>query len=116
MLHNIYKENAVNCVLKRRLTAYMSAYKSHITCCFDEFWWLALINVVNKEEKDLTCMFLDPHGSLGQFHWPCGDDRRYVPLNKVIMKIQTSTTSANGKTDFITEEKKKQNYFGNTSV
>ena len=67
-----------------------------------------MIEMVNKEEKDLTCKFLHPHGPSGQIHWPCGDNRLYVPLNKVIMKIQTPTTSANGKTYFITEEEKNK--------
>ena len=39
-----------------------------ITCCFYGFWWLALIEVVNKGEKDLRCKFLHPHGQSGQFH------------------------------------------------
>ena len=39
----------------------------YITCCLDRFWWLALIEVVNKEEKDLTCKFHHPHGPSGQF-------------------------------------------------
>ena len=90
----------------------------YITCCFVGFWWLALIKVVNKEEKDLTCKFLHPHGLSGQFHWPRGDDRGYVPSNRVIMKIQTPTMSENRRTYFITEEEKNktQNYFETTSV
>ena len=76
----------------------------YINCSFDGFWWLALIEVVNKEEKDSTCKFLHPYGPSGQFHWPRGDDRGYVPLNKVIMKTQTPLTSANGRTYFITEQ------------
>ena len=90
----------------------------YITCCFDGLSWLALISVVNKEGKNLTCKFLHPHGLSGQFHWPRGDDRGYIPLNKVIMKTQAPTTSANRGTYFITEEKKKKNknYFERTSV
>ena len=61
----------------------------YITCCFEGFQCLVLIEVVKKTEKDLTCEFLHSHGSSGQFHWLRGDDRGYVPLNKVIMKIQT---------------------------
>ena len=74
--------------------------------------------MVNKEEKDLTCNFLHPHGLSGQFHWPRGDDRGYVPSNRVIMKIQTPTMSENRRTYFITEEEKNktQNYFERTSV
>ena len=70
----------------------------YVTCCFDGFWWLVLIDAVNKEEKDLTCKFLHPHRLSNQFHWPRGDDREYVPFNKVIMKIETPKTSVNGRT------------------
>ena len=61
----------------------------YITCCFKGFQCLVLIEVVKKTEKDLTREFLHSHGSSGHFHWLRGDDRRYIPLNKVIMKIQT---------------------------
>ena len=66
---------------------------NNITCCFDGFWWLAFIKMLNKEEKQLTCKFLHTHWPSSQFHWPCGNDSGYVPLNKVIMKIQTPATS-----------------------
>ena len=51
-------------------------------------------------------------------HWPCGDDRVYVFSNKVMMNFQTSTTSANERTYFITEQEnnKLRNYFERTSV
>ena len=52
-----------------------------------------MIEVVNKEEKDLTCKFFHPYGL--SFQWPHSDDREYIPLNKVIMKIQAPTVSAN---------------------
>ena len=38
---------------------------------------------------------LHPQQPSGQFHWPCGDDRGYAPLKKVIMNIQVPTMSAN---------------------
>ena len=45
-------------------------------------------------------------------------DRWSVPLNKVIMKIETPSMSENGRTYFNTEEEKNktQNYFEKTSV
>ena len=84
----------------------------------DGFWWLALIEVVNKKEKDFTCKFLHPHGPCRQFHRTRGDDSGYVPSNKVIIKIQTPTTSANGRPYFIIEEEKSkaQNSFERASV
>ena len=54
-----------------------------------------MIEVVNKEEKDLTCKFFHPYGLSGQLQWPHSDDTGYIPLNKVIMKIQAPTVSAN---------------------
>ena len=41
----------------------------YITCCFDGFWWLALIEVVNKEEKGLTCKFLHSYGPSLSISW-----------------------------------------------
>ena len=56
-----------------------------------------------------------PHGLSGQFQKPHGV---CFPLNKVIKKIQTPTTSGNWKTYVITEEEKNkiQNYFERKSV
>ena len=73
--------------------------------------------MVNKK-KDFTCKFLHPHGPSRQFHRTRGDDSGHVPLNKVIIKIQTPTTSANGRPYFITEEEKSkaQNSFERASV
>ena len=57
MLHNIYKENAVNCVLKRRLTAVGSFFrnKSHILIYFLKFLklyvWFSLLRLVNLAFK-----------------------------------------------------------------
>ena len=44
--------------------------------------------------------------------------RGYILLNKVIMKIQTTTKSASGRKYFITEEEKNknQNFFDRVSV
>lgn len=89
----------------------------YITCIFDGYWWLALIESVNREEKDLTCKFLHPHGPSHQFHWPTNRDRGYIPLSKVVMRVQTPSISVNGRTYFITKEEKNktQNYFDRLS-
>ena len=85
----------------------------YVTCCFDSFWWVALIEMVNSAEKDYLCTFLHPHGPSTQFHWPRGNDKGYVPVTKIIMKIGIPTTSVNGRTYYITEDerKKTQNCF-----
>ena len=85
----------------------------YITCFFDGFWWLALIESINTDEKDLTCKFMHPHGPAKQFYWPCSDDRGYIPCDKIIMKIATPSTSINGRQYFIKEDEleKTNNYF-----
>lgn len=90
----------------------------YVTCCFDGFWWLVLIDSVNTEEKDLTCKFLHPHGPSNQFYWPRGDDKGYVPFSKIIMKIETPKTSVNGRQYFVKEDemKRTQNYFDRQNV
>ena len=51
-------------------------------------------------------MFPNPHEPSGQFHLLRSDDRGYAPFNKVIMKIQTPATSADGRAYFVTERKR----------
>ena len=33
-------------------------------------WWLALVDEVNYEEKDVSCKFMHPRGAAEHFHWP----------------------------------------------
>lgn len=63
----------------------------YVTCCFDGYWWVALIDTVNIEEKDFKCTFLHPHGPSTQFRWPRGKDEGFVPVTKIIMKIDIPT-------------------------
>ena len=79
-----------------------------MTCVFDGFWWLALIDSINTKEKDFTCRFMHPHGPSNVFHWPQNEDMGYVPFDKIIMKIETPNTSSNGRKYFIKKEDKKQ--------
>ena len=74
-------------------------------------WWI-------RKKKTSHASFSVQIGKSGQFHWPRVNDRWIVPLNKVIIKIQTPDTSANGRTYFISEEEKNktQKYFERTSV
>ena len=65
----------------------------YVNCCFDGFWLVALIEMVNSAEKDYLCTFLHPHGPSTQFHWSRGNDKGYVPVIKIIMKIGIHTTS-----------------------
>ena len=85
----------------------------YITCIYDGYWWLVLIDAVNTEEKDLTCKFMHPHNPTNKFYWPRSDDKAYIPFTKVIMKVNPPTCSDNGRTFFIKEDElsKTNNYF-----
>ena len=76
----------------------------YVTCEYNSFWWLALIDDLNVDEKDVTCKFMHPHGPTNNFYWPLCDDKAYVPYNKIIMKVKTPNTSSNGRQYNISEE------------
>ena len=79
-----------------------------VTCLFDGFWLLALINSINGEEKDFTCKFMHSHGRANKFYWPWGGNKGYVPFDKIMMKLATTTTSVNGRQYFIQDEELKE--------
>ena len=80
----------------------------YVTCLLGGFWWLALIDSDNSEEKDFTCKFMDPHGPAYKFYWPQGNNKRYIPYDKINMKVKITTTSVNGRPYFIEDEELKQ--------
>ena len=77
------------------------------TCIFDGIWWLVLVDLINVEEKDVTCKFMHPHGPTNNFHWLHTDDMGYVPFNKFIMTVETSQCWSNSWQFFIKEQELK---------
>ena len=77
----------------------------YITCIYDNFWWLALVEEINKEEKDVTCKFMTPHGLSEQFRWPNKDDFAYVPFTSILEKVSTpNIISSSGRNFSISSE------------
>ena len=64
----------------------------YITCIYREYWWLALVNEVNREEKDIHCKFIHPHGYTENFYWATREDETYVPFSKILLKVKTPNT------------------------
>ena len=64
----------------------------YVTCIYGEYWWLALVNEVNREEKDVHYKFMHPHGYTENFYWPIKDDENYVPFSKILLKVNTPNT------------------------
>ena len=57
-----------------------------------EYWWLALVNEVNREEKGVHCKFMHPHGYTENFYWSTRDDENYVSFIKILLKVNTPNT------------------------
>ena len=76
-------------------------------CIFYGFWWLVLVDLVNLEEKDITCKFMHPHGPTNNLHWSCTDDKGYAPFNMIIMNVETPQSSSNSRHYVIKEEELK---------
>ena len=48
-----------------------------------------LVNEVNREEKDVHCKFMHPHGYTENFYWPTRDDETYFSFSKIFLKSNT---------------------------
>ena len=48
-----------------------------------------LVNEVNREEKDVHCKFMHPHGYTENFYWLTRDDKTYFPFSKILLKFNT---------------------------
>ena len=57
-----------------------------------EYWWLALVNEANREEKDVHCKFMHPHGYTENFYWSTRADETYVSFIKILLKVNTPNT------------------------
>ena len=64
------------------------------TCIYGEYWWQALVDEVNREEKDVHCKFIHPHGYTENFYLPTRDDEIYVSFSKILLKVNTPNTSS----------------------
>ena len=51
---------------------------------------------------------MHPHGPAKKFYWLQGDNKGYIPFDKIIMKFATPTSSVNGRQYFIEDEELKQ--------
>ena len=66
----------------------------YITCVYGNHWWLALVCEVNRDQRDVYCKFMHPHGYTENFYWPSRDDEVYVPFSKILLKVNTPNVSS----------------------
>ena len=53
---------------------------SYISCFYNSFGWVGLMNKVDEEQVDVNVQFMHPHGPWKTFNWPQGSDSCYVPI------------------------------------
>ena len=67
---------------------------SYVTCVYDTFWWVGLVEQVNDEHRDCEVKFLHPHGPGKNFRWPTGVDKCNVPFTNILCSITPPTMSS----------------------
>ena len=65
---------------------------SYITCSYNSFWWVGLIESIDMEMGDVHVDFMHPHGPRKTFNWPTRPDKCYVPFKNIVYLIQAPTT------------------------
>ena len=65
---------------------------SYVTCSYNSFWWVGLINNIDMEMGDVHVDFMHPHGPRKTFNWPARADKCYVPFKNIVHIIQAPTT------------------------
>ncbi len=74
----------------------------YITCIYNSFWWVGIVNKIDVEQGDVNVNFLHPHGPRKTFNWPQREDSCFVPMKNVLCIV--SPTTSTGRTYKINEE------------
>ena len=67
---------------------------SFITCIYDSYWWVGLVDSVSKEHSDCEVNFLHPHGPRKMFQWPTRVDKCFVPHSNILCSISAPKMSS----------------------
>ena len=68
-----------------------------VACVYDDKWWIGMVEVINKEERDAKVIFFHPSGPAQTFVWPARADVCCIPENDFLVKIDAPVT-ATGRT------------------
>ena len=63
-----------------------------VACRYDSFWWIGVINKIDKEQNDVKIQFMHPHGPSKRFTWPSSDDVCWIPTANILTQINVPTT------------------------
>ena len=65
----------------------------YISCVYDSFWWIGMVELVDLQNQDIKVRFMHPHGPSRVFHWPSRNDICFVPVDKILCLIDSPVTS-----------------------
>ena len=77
---------------------------TYVTCVYNGFWWVGLVQQVNHDEGDVEIQFMHPPGPRKTFNWPRRTDQCPVPITNVICGIQVPKTHSTGRQFTITDK------------
>ena len=77
----------------QELDTTMFAVSQFVSCRYDTFWWIGMIENIDENASDLKIKFLHPHGPSKSFYWPSRDDTCYVPITNILCLISPPSTS-----------------------
>ena len=66
---------------------------SYVSCVYNSFWWIALVDNVDKDQGDVYVHFMHPHGPRKTFNWPQRADSCHIPVKNIVCAIQAPTTT-----------------------
>ena len=70
---------------------------SYVSCIYDTFWWIGIVNEVNVHQGDLKIEFLHTHGPRKTFSWPPVVNKCFVPVANILWMYWISDTYDNLK-------------------
>ena len=81
---------------------------AYVTSMYNSFWWVVMVSLVIIAAGDVINIdFMHPHGSRKTFNQHQCADSCYVPVENIIQKISTPTTST-GTTNKINDDDYKK--------
>ena len=70
----------------------MFAVSKFVSCRYDTFWWIGMIENIHLNTSDLKIKFLHPHGPSKSFYLPSRDETCYVPTTNILCLISPPST------------------------
>ena len=79
----------------------------YIACKFDGYWWIGVVTEIDKINKEFLIDGMHPNGPSEQFYWPDTQDLFWVPLDSILLLLQSPVEIHNRNFTFSKEIKDK---------